>query len=261
MVEMTLTETLFGGFLVTVLIFSLTKKMGLASFWSGILSVVTPFVGYLYHVHSNWPTGDVLAIHFVVYLAAATVMMVFWKERANKEKMHWAPKLMITFFILLVIFMAMFVSLASQGVSSSLGKLFLPNSADKTIHTAFPGVIPHDNNKLYETYVKEVEQQQARGWSVEVKGMDNIQLNVPSELTIRLIDKNQRPIHGANITIHFWRMAKSADDTQVVFSEVSNGVYHAKVSLQDPGLWVTTLEIQSGDEKYVGKQSIQVKSN
>ncbi len=261
MAEMTLTETLFGGLLFTILIFFTTKKVGVANFWSGVLGAVLPFIAYLYYASSNWPSGDILAIHFVVYLASAAVLVVFWKGKANKEAMHWAPKLMIAFFVFLVVLMAMFVSLASQGVPGPFAKLFLPNSEGKHIHTAFPGVIPHERNKLYESYVKEVEQQKALGWSVEVSGMDAIKVNTPSELTIRLLDKNHHAIHGAIISIQFWRMAKSADDAKVNFTETSEGLYKAQVRLQDKGLWATTLEIESGGQKYSGKQSISVETN
>lgn len=261
MAGMTLTETLFGGLLVTVFIFFMTKKIGLANFWSGVLGAVVPFVGYLYYASSNWPSGDVLAIHFVVYLASAAVLVVFWKGRANKERMHWAPKLMIAFFVFLVVLMAMFVSLSSQGLPSAFTSLFLPNSEGKHINTSFPGAVPHERNKLYESYVKEVEQQKALGWAVEVTGMDAIKVDVPSELTIRLLDKGHHAIHGAAITMEFWRMAKSADDAKVNFTETSEGVYKAQVRLQDKGLWVTTLEIVNGEQKYSGRQSISVETN
>lgn len=261
MTEMTLTETLFGGLLVTVFIFFATKKIGLANFWSGVLGALIPFVAYLYLVSANWPSGDVLAIHFVVYLASAAVLVVFWKGRSNKEAMHWAPKLIIAFFVFLVVLMAAFVSLSSQGLPSAFASLFLPNSEGKHINTSFPGAVPHDRNKLYESYVKEVEQQKALGWSVEMIGLDAIKVNTLSGLTIRLLDKNHHAVHGATITMEFWRMAKSADDTKVNFTENAEGVYQAQVRLQDKGLWVTTLEIVNGEQKYSGKQSISVESN
>jgi len=175
--------------------------------------------------------------------------------------MHWAPKLMIAFFVFLVVLMAMFVSLSSQGLPSAFTNLFLPNSEGKHINTSFPGAVPHDRNKLYESYVKEVEQQKALGWSVDVAGMDTIKVGVPSELTIRLLDKDHHAIRGAVISMEFWRMAKSADDTKINFTETSEGVYKAQVRLQDKGLWITTLEIVNGEQKYSGKQSISVETN
>lgn len=91
--------------------------------------------------------------------------------------------------------------------------------------------------------------------------MDAIKVNTPSELTIRLLDKDQRAIHGATISIQFWRMAKSTDDVKVNFIEASEGLYKAQVRLQDKGLWATTLEIENGGQKYSGKQSISVETN
>jgi len=56
MAEMTLTETLFGGLLVTVFIFFMTKKIGLANFWSGVLgAVVSITLVQIGQVVTFWP--------------------------------------------------------------------------------------------------------------------------------------------------------------------------------------------------------------
>ena len=59
MAEITLTETLFGGLLFTILIFFTTKKIGVANFWSGVLGAVLPFLAYLYYLSyiSSIPVG------------------------------------------------------------------------------------------------------------------------------------------------------------------------------------------------------------
>lgn len=126
------------------------------------------------------------------------------------------------------------------------------------MHTGFPGVIPHDRNKLYESHVQDIEQQKNLAWNVEVLGLDMLKNNLASTVVIKLSDKQQQPITGATVTIELWRMANSADDQTIQFSETSPGEYHAMLRLSDEGLWLSDLEILKGEAHYALKQPISV---
>ena len=132
------------------------------------------------------------------------------------------------------------------------------NPENRQVHTGFPGVIPHDRNKLYEAHVQDVEQQKNLGWNVEVQGLDLLKNNLASNIVIKLTDKQHQPIVAATITIEFWRMAKSADDQTIRFSETKPGEYHAMLRLSNEGLWLSDLEILKGEAHYTLKQSITV---
>lgn len=256
--ELSMTETLFGGLVVAALLFFVVRKAGLSNFWAGILSGVLPFIAYIVYSTKHWPGGDVLTIHFAVYLANAGLLIVFGGMQKKKESMHWAPKLIIGFFIGLVLLNAIFLSIATRGLPDVLTRAILPNPANKQVHTGFPGVIPHDKNKLYETHVQDVEQQKNLAWNVSVDGLDVLKNNLASNVTIKLSDKQHAPISGATVTIELWRMANSADDQTIQFSEIKPGEYHATLRLTDEGLWLTDLEIVKADAHYALKQPITV---
>ena len=256
--ELTMTETLFGGLVVAALLFFVIRKVGLSNFWAGILSGVLPFIAYIAYSTQHWPGGDVLTIHFAVYLANAGLLIVFGGMQKKKEVMHWAPKLIITFFVCLVLLMAMLLSISSRGLPDRLARLILPNPSNSQVHTGFPGVIPHDRNKLYESHLQDIEQQKKLAWNVNVQGLDVLKNNLASNVVIKLTDKQNQPIIAATVTIELWRLANSADDQTVQFAEVKPGEYHAILRLMDEGLWLTDLEIVKGDAHYALKQPISV---
>jgi len=256
--ELSMTETLFGGLAVAAVLFFVVRKVGLSNFWAGILSGVLPFIAYIAYSTQHWPGGDVLTIHFAVYLANAGLLIVFGGMQKKKESMHWAPKLIIAFFVGLVLLMAILLSISSRGLPDGLVRLVLPNPSNGLVHTGFPGVIPHDRNKLYESHVQEIEQQKSLGWHVDVQGLDALKNNLASNVVVKLSDKQNQPIIAATVTIELWRLANSADDQTIQFSETKPGEYHATLRLSDEGSWLTDLEIVKGEAHYALKQPISV---
>jgi len=256
--ELSMTETLFGGLAVAAVLFFVVRKVGLSNFWAGILSGVLPFIAYIAYSTQHWPGGDVLTIHFAVYLAYAGLIIVFGGMQKKKESMHWAPKLIIAFFVGLVLLMAILLSISSRGLPDGLVRLVLPNPSNGQVHTGFPGVIPHDRNKLYESHVQDIEQQKNLGWHVDVQGLDALKNNLASNVVVKLSDKQNQPIIAATVTIELWRLANSADDQTIQFSETKPGEYHATLRLSDEGSWLTDLEIVKGEAHYALKQPISV---
>lgn len=256
--ELSMTETLFGGLFVAAILFFVVRKAGLSNFWAGILSGILPFIAYIAYSTQYWPGGDVLTIHFAVYLANSGLLIVFGGMQKKKQSMHWAPKLIIGFFVGLVLLNAIFLSVATRGLPDLLTRSILPNPENRQVHTGFPGVIPHDRNKLYESHVQDIAQQKNLGWNVEVLGLDVLKNNLASNVVIRVSDKNQQPIVAATVTMELWRMANSADDQTIQFSETKPGEYHASLHLSDDGLWLSDIEIVKGEAHYALKQPISV---
>ena len=259
--EFSMTETLFGGVLLASLLFFLVRKLGLSNFWAGIVSGALPFIGYMLYAKQHWPGGDVLAIHFAVYLANAGLLMVFGGMQQKQQKLHWGPRVIIGFFIGLVVLNAIFLSISSRGLPTSISGLFLPHSEERKVHTVFPGVVPHDRNISYEPHLARIEKQRALGWQVDIKGLDHIQEDKPTDLTIQLLDAQQHPIESAKIILGFWRMANSMDDLKLEFRQTGPGIYQATVVLRDEGRWLAELNIERGQDTYIKQESLFVKGD
>ena len=256
--ELSMTETLFGGVLFSAVMFFVVRRLGLSNFWAGILSGIFPFVAYLYYSTKFWAGGDVLAIHFAVYLANAGLLIVFGGMQIKKEKMHWAPRLIVMFFIGLVVLNAVFLSLSTRGLPDSFAKSWLPNPGNATLHTGFPGVIPHDKNKSYEPHLQQVDEQKNLAWKVKIVGFKELKPKHASQLNIELLDKDGKSVTGAKISLSLWRMANSRDDQTLDFVESAPGQYQVNCDLPAEGRWLTHLQISRGNDQYTSKQSIFV---
>jgi len=247
---MMMTETLFGGMLVVVLIFFIGRRFGLSAYWSGTLGAALPFLAYLGYTAGAWPEGDVLAVHLVVFMATAGILGVFSSVRQRKEKMHWAPKLIIAFFILLAVINAGLVSIALNGLPDSLAGHVMPNKEQVRIHTVFPGVIPHDPNKMYEAHQKRIEQQRNLGWQVELIGMEKVHSGVKTPVRMVVRDAHGQPVKAERALLGFWRMANSKDDHLLELKSVGDGEFEGEILLVDPGRWIIELGVARGQDVY-----------
>ncbi len=251
--EVSMTETLFGGLILAVVLFFVSRRFGLSNFWAGILSALAPFLMYLAYSSQHWAGGDVLAIHFAVYIANAGVLAVFGSLQQKKHSLHWAPRLIIAFFIFLVILNAVLLSIASRGLPGSITSFILPNPDKQKVHTAFPGTVPHDKNKSYQAHLARIEQQRELGWQATLQGVENLQSGQSAVISLLLQDKQGLPVQAAEVKLGLWRVANSRDDQSLKLSETEPGLYQAELTLPDAGKWLAEIIIEQ-DEHYFRRQ-------
>lgn len=255
---MAFTETLFGGLLAIVALYFITRRYGLSNYWSALLAGALPFLAYLGYSMSHGFAGDVLAIHLAVFMATAGVLGVFGGAQRKQEKMHWAPKLLIAFFAMLVVFNAVLLSVSMHGLPNAVFGFFLPKHESQVVHTAFPGSVPHDRNKLYEPHQQRLEQQRQLGWRVTPVGLDQLHRNTTSELLIQIADKDGQPITDAKVSLALWRMANSMDDRRFELKEGKRGEYSVALKLANAGKWIADIYIERGKDSYVMQQPVIV---
>lgn len=255
---MAFTETLFGGLLAIVALYFTMRRFGLPNYWSAVLGGALPFLAYLGYSMTQGFAGDILAIHLAVFMATAGMLGVSGGVKRKHEKMHWAPKLLIAFFAFLVVFNAMLLSVSMHGLPAAVFGFFLPKHESQVVHTAFPGAVPHDRNKLYEPHQQRLEQQRLLGWKVTPVGLDRIHKNASSELVIQVADKNNRPITAAKVSVTMWRMANSQDDRRFELQERKDGEYAIALALTSSGNWIADIYIERGQDSFMLKQPVTV---
>ena len=264
----TMTQTLFGGMLLLIALFFILRRCRVALYWAGVISALLVLLGYLLLSQQHWPGGDVLAIHLVVYLATAGVLVAFSQMQAKQNAipqgnarqpsaMHWAPKLIIGFFVFLALLNALLLSLSMNGLPAGLSQLFLPNAAQKQVNTAFPGVMPHDKNKSYEPHLNQLAKQRALAWAVDTSGLQTLRPGQPSQIAIHIKDKQGQPLTDAQVRLDLWRIADSRDDLSLPLKPIAPGHYAAQWQ-PIAGRWMSLLSIQRGDDEYSVKASINI---
>lgn len=245
-----MTETLFGGLIAVVVLFLAARKAGLSSYWSGVLSGTLPFLAYLGYSTRVWMGSDVIAIHFVVFLAAAGVLGVCGSVRLRQEKMHWVPKLIIVFFCLLAVFLAALTSISMHGLPQSAARWLLPHVGQHALHTGIPGILAHDENHLYEKQLKRSEMQRRLGWVVRLEGQDKLRKAIPGDIKVTITDAGGKPVKANSATLNLLRMADSEDDRKVILDPVAPGVFRARVTLSGTGQWIANVNVVRGEDEY-----------
>ncbi len=255
---MTTTETLFGGLLAVALLFFLARRLGLSHYWSGVLGGALPFLAYLAYSAGAWPGVDVLAIHLVVFTATAAMLAVFSGRRQAKARMHWAPRLILGFFALLVLINAALLSIATHGLPDVLAAWLLPQHGARKLHTGFSGVVPHDRNKLYEEHQQRIEAQRELGWQITAHGLDSLQAGRGASVGVGVRDAQGRPLAAERVTLELWRLANRKDDIALHMQPALAGEYRTDVRLPAPGRWIAVLRITQGAAVHETRHSLQV---
>lgn len=252
--------TLFGGAVVIALIYFALKWFGVSNYWRGVISGVVPTIAMVAYGLNRWSGGDVMTIHLAVYVATATVLTLGGgAKKTVGARLHWIPALIIGFFVSLAVLMALFLSVAVRGLPPELAQKLMPGKQTR-IHTAFSGEVPHDAEaaKTISQYMKKSERMRQLGWQVEVEGLDGLRQGQPKTVVVRVLDKDNRPVDDAKVTLTLKRPATTQSDQELVATPLGSGRYESKAKFDAPGQWVTILQIDRGQDKFETAREVLV---
>jgi nitrogen fixation protein FixH len=199
----------------------------------------------------TWPGADVFAMHLAIYLTLAYALGMVG-SRVGKG-WHWAPALIVTFFVGIIIINVVFVSVAEKGITGLFAELLPEPRSAQVADSRFPGVVSHDfqeKEALYNAYLAEVQEQQARGWQVKKGWQAKPQVGVATIFIVQAQDAKGEPIEGAVVSGTFLRTANSREDFDFTLDEVAPGQYQASIKMPLPGLWRMVLNVDRGDDQH-----------
>jgi nitrogen fixation protein FixH len=256
-------ETLFGGALVIIVLYFLLRAFGVSNYWRGVISGVVPVIGYLGLSTANWPGGDVISMHMAVYLATATVLTVVGaRQRGEAKRLHWGPKLIIGFFLVLFVIDGTLLVVSGQGVPQAVAKWMLP-PAKKTshaAHTAFSGVVPHGEEaaKSINQFLANSDKQQKLGWDVSVTGMEKIVQGHRSSVTLTARGADAQPLRGAVAAMALLRPGMAQPEQILDLAEAEPGVYRADIAVAQSGLWLVAIRVQRAGDRFEMQQELDI---
>ena len=233
--------------LAFVLLRFLTKLDGKAMATIIALGVIGLYIPW---VIINWPGGDVFAIEIGIFLVVAYVLGIIGR-RAGKS-WHWGPALIFAFFVCVIAVNVIFVTLAETGITGIFSKLLPEPQTSIVANSRFPGTVSHDfheKESLYNAYLKDVEEQQQRGWKVRKGWERKPVVGEPERFMIEVRDRDGAPIRGASVAGEFLRPSSSDDDFSFTLEEAAEyGMYTTSLSMPRPGIWKLVLRITSGED-------------
>jgi hypothetical protein len=250
---MNLLISIFGGMLLTTLLYGAGRYLKLSNFWAAVAAAGLPGAAYLVYAFVNWPGLDVVTLHVVTYPTVAVLLFQLYVHKPGNEMgVHWVPKLLIGFFVVITVVLGGFVYIAGNGLPPALAEVFLPNAKGKILHTGFPGVIEHGDEAA-----KSIAQQRninARlaklGWSVEVIGLESLRQNRGSEVKVLLRQADGGGVGGQQLHIALVRPGEPAPHGAPM-REIGSGEYRSEVSLPGSGVWLAQISFSADGKRIV----------
>jgi nitrogen fixation protein FixH len=243
---MSLWLSIFGGMTLTALLYGAGRSLRLSNFWSSVLACGLPTLAYLGYAFVTWPGLDVVTLHVVAYPTVAVLLYQLYGVKANHaQSLHWAPKLMIAFFLGLTLVFGTLVYIAGEGLPPALAQLLLPNAKGKNLHTGFAGVVAHkgdDAAKGLGAYLRNEQKLRELGWRVEIDGLSGLKSGVNNNVTVRIADPQGKGVDQASVSV---ALARPGDKpgAAVHLNSISDGAYHAQLTPGQAGTWVVFLTL------------------
>lgn len=256
-------QTLFGGAFLIIVLYYVLRAFGVSNYWRGVIGGTIAVTAYLALSIRQWPGGDVVSMHMAVFLATATVLSLIGKRQSGQAvRLHWAPKVIIAFFLLLFVIDGSLLMISGQGVPPNVAKWLLPppKKAVSMPHTAFSGVVPHGEEaaKTINQFMKSAEKQRRLGWEVSVAGLELLELGNKPTVSVTVRDAAAQPLKSAEVKLALVRPGLAKAEQLVSLVETDPGIYRGQIELTLPGKWVLAVQVQRGEDRYESQQHIEV---
>lgn len=255
---MTTSQTLFGGLALVGLIYYGLRFLRISNYWAAVTAAGIPIAFYLALKAGRWPGGDQLAMHIAAYIAAATgLAMIGLRQNSDKRRMHWAPRALIIFFLILFVINASLMTIATKGLPPSLARLLLPGDRAETPHTAFPGVVPHGGGaaKTISSELKARQRLAELGWRLEVTGLSGWRAAAPQ--TVRLAIRAPLPPR-VNAKLELRRSGEAAAGISQPFTALGGADYALTLNAPSAGAWQATLLLDTGTETLRFEHALEI---
>ena len=116
-----------------------------------------------------------------------------------------------------------------------------------------PGLVVEDyyeKGKSYFYNQAQIAEETARlGWNLQLDLPKEPQRNNSAAYLVRAVDRNGRPIEGAQAEFAAFRPAEYGNDFTLAMRDVGAGYYAADVNFSLPGNWDLIVTVQQGEDK------------
>lgn len=256
---MNLFVTVFGGMLLTALLYGLGRVARLSNFWAAVIAGAIPTLAYVVYAVATAPALDVITIHMVAYPTVSLMFGLLYGARAN-HAMHWIPKLITLFFVALTLLLGSFVYVARQGLPPALAQVLLPNIKGQTIHTGFAGVVSHSDEAAH-GIAQQLDMHNTLaqlGWQVEISGLESLRNGQSGEVGVLVNDKEMRPVENIGVTLQLNRPGQQGGITLPLSGGL--GHYHAMLPPLQSGHWIANIDLmRSGGAAIALEHDVEVR--
>jgi nitrogen fixation protein FixH len=203
----------------------------------------------------SWPGADVFAIHIAIYLVTVYVLGIISSQREaaaaeGRRGFHWAPALIIAFFVVVIAVDSVFIMLAQRGVDARVTEWLFPRPrAGGKVSSHFPGTVSRDYREKdadFNTQLERLAEQEARQWQVRKGWVGRAVSGQPAVFRLQVRDRHDRPVRADQVTGKFMRPGNIEQDIAFEMQPVGEGDYAVRLIMPEPGRWNLFLRIRQG---------------
>ena len=236
--------TLSGGLLAVLVLYLIGGRFpALPPILRALLAGLLPLLAYFLLIVGRWPGLDVAAIHVSVFLATGLVLYAVTQfRRRSAGRMHWAPKLLIVFFLGLVVINGSLLYIASNGLPGALGRWWL-GSDRGAVHSGFSGVVEHGQRaaKAVSSELSQTHRESELGWQVEVAGLNGS--DSARAIEVRVRDRTGLPVERLDAEVRLLRPGAAHASHTVALDTLGAGVYGGVLALPAGGRWLVEVRL------------------
>ena len=235
--------TLFGGLAAVLVLHAVGGLIrSLPPILRAVLAGGIPLLTYFILIIGHWPGLDVVAIHISVFFATALVLFALTLFRRRGVHLHWAPKLLMLFFLGLTVLMAGFLYIANKGLPEPIGRWWLGTHGGP-VYSGFSGVVPHNQEAAtaISSELSKAHREAELGWDIDVSGLDDNGLE--RSIRVRVRNHTGLPVDRVEAELRLQRPGAARTELTVPLAELDAGVYGAALRLPANGRWLVELRL------------------
>lgn len=259
---MNLFLTIFGGMLLTVILYGLARLARLSNYWAAALAAGLPSLAYMIYAIVTRPGLDVATMHLIAYPTVAVLLyQLYARSGQGTQGMHWIPRLLVAFFVFLTVVLGGFVYIASHGLPPTLASMVLPDTGGRPIHTGFAGVVGHRSEaaKGVGHHLRQEDKLARLGWRLEVEGLTDYTPGQPGEVSVHVRDAQGAGVDGVQVFLSLARPGQTASPPQSLTGRGESG-YRGRLEAMEEGTWVATLTLNGQGEQVVLEHTLSPRS-
>lgn len=252
--------TLLSGLLLMLVLHSV---LGWVPRLPPVLRAVTAsslsLLAYFGLIVGRWPGLDVVAMHISVFLVAGLLLYMFSQYRSRRVgRLHWAPKLLIGFFVLLAVINTFLLYIATRGLPPTLARLWLPGGT--TVNTGFSGVVEHGQEaaKAVSSELNRSYSAAQLGWRVSIDGLpESVQAH--PLISVKVLDRSGSPVTGLQAEMQLSRPGSAQVGSKIQLPAKGPGEYGNVLVFPGSGRWLVDLQLsQHGQVAYRESREVTV---
>ena len=236
--------TLFGGLAAVAVLYAIGGAIrSLPPILRAALAGLIPLLAYFVLIVGRWPGLDVVAMHISVFLAAGLVLYAVTQFRQRSVgRLHWVPKLLIGFFLGLVVINGALLYIATKGLPEPLASWWL-GSEGTAVYSGFSGVVAHGEGaaKAVSSELSQVHRESELGWQVEVSGLDSVE--TVRVVQVRVKDHTGLPVDHIEAELRLLRPGAAQPTLILPLGALEAGVYGGQLRLPASGRWLVELRL------------------